>query len=60
MKQAELHAKIYPTAKLALDAYLDYANNYLTVTVFAEHRGISEELAEMLINEGRTLLQMND
>lgn len=31
--------------------YLDYANNFLTVKAFADHYGISEELAKAIINE---------
>ena len=31
--------------------YLDYVNNFLTVGAFAEHYGISEELATAIINE---------
>lgn len=35
--------------------YLDWVNNFLTVPVFAEHYGISEKLAELIIDEGREL-----
>jgi hypothetical protein len=35
------------------DLYLDYINNYLTVKVFAEHPGITEELALLMLKEGR-------
>jgi len=34
-------------------AYLDYVNNFLTVEKFAEHYGISEEMARILISEMR-------
>jgi len=34
------------------DLYLDYVNNYLTVKVFAEHHGITEELALLMLKEG--------
>lgn len=39
----------------ALEFYLDYVNNYLTVERIAEHHTISTELALALINEGRAL-----
>jgi hypothetical protein len=32
-------------------AYLDYVNNFLTVEKFAEHYGISEKMASLLILE---------
>jgi hypothetical protein len=31
--------------------YLDYVNNFLTVGAFADHYGISKELATTIINE---------
>ena len=34
--------------------YLDYVNNFLTVGAFADHYGISEELATAIINEFST------
>ena len=42
-------------AEHAHEAYLDYANNYLTSEVFAEHRGISVTFAKALIQEGRNI-----
>lgn len=33
--------------------FLDWFNNYLTVTVFAEHRNITESQARIQIEEGR-------
>ena len=33
--------------------YLDYFNNYLTVSLFAEHNQISYYSAESIINKGR-------
>ena len=43
-----------------IDKYLDYVNNYITVSKFAEHNGISEQLANMVINEGRELYQLTN
>ncbi len=37
------------------DAYLDYVNNYLTITTFAEHKGLTYDEAEDLIRMGRKL-----
>lgn len=33
--------------------YLDYINNFLTVERFAQYYGISVDLANMVIKEGR-------
>jgi len=41
--------------RYAIDFYLDYFNNYLTVAKIAEHHGISEQSANDLINRGRKL-----
>ena len=38
--------------------YLDYVNNYLTISVFAEHYLISNKLAKLLLDEGRELYAM--
>ncbi len=35
------------------DLYLEWLNDYITVAKFAEHKGISEVLANMIVNEGR-------
>jgi len=35
--------------------FLDWVNNYLTVDVFAEHRGISTNEARALIELGRSV-----
>ena len=32
-----------------INAYLDYVNNYLTIEKYAEHNGITENQATMLI-----------
>ena len=60
MSQAELHIRIYPTARKAFEDYMDFTNNYLTVAVFAEHRGISEAFAQASIDEGRRIHKLND
>lgn len=39
------------------ELYLDYTNNFLTVQRFAEYHGISEELAQMIINEAKNLIE---
>lgn len=35
--------------------FLDYANNYLTVELIAEHNGIQPKEASILIREGRKI-----
>ncbi len=35
------------------EMYLDWVNNFLTVPVFAEHYGITEEYANYIIDLGR-------
>lgn len=37
------------------ESYLDYVNNYLTITTFAEHKGLTYDEAEDLIRLGRKL-----
>lgn len=34
-------------------AYLDYLNNYITIAVYAEHNGLTEVQAEVLIGLAR-------
>lgn len=36
-----------------LAAYIDWVNNFLTLEAFAEHYGISESLARLMIREMR-------
>ena len=38
-----------------LELYLDYVNNFLTVSSFAEHYGFSIGFADSLIEEGRRI-----
>ena len=35
--------------------YLDFRNNYLSIALFAEHRGMTEEQGLDLINLGKNL-----
>ena len=35
--------------KTLVELYLDYVNNYLTVSKFAEHHGLTEEDASALL-----------
>jgi hypothetical protein len=38
-----------------LDFYIDYFNNYLSVEKIAEHNGITEKEANLLIREGKKI-----
>ena len=33
-----------------IDDYLDFVNNYLSVSLFAEHRGLTEGQAKLLLD----------
>lgn len=46
--------------EFALAFYIEWVNNYLTVEKIAEHHDISVEFANILIKEGRGIMQMND
>jgi hypothetical protein len=49
-------AKHKPTFKETIqDTYLEYVNDYLTITTFAEHKGLTYDEAEDLIRLGRKL-----
>jgi len=49
-------AKRKPTLKETIqDTYLEYVNDYLTITTFAEHKGLTYDEAEDLIRLGRNL-----
>ena len=41
-------------------AYLDYVNNYLTVSKFAEDMNMDEHTANIIINAGREINQKKD
>lgn len=48
--------KSKPTLKETIqDSYLEYVNDYLTITTFAEHKGLTYDEAEALIRLGRKL-----
>ena len=36
--------------KQLIDDYLDFVNNYLSVSLFAEHRGLTEGQARLLLD----------
>ena len=57
---AERYVEAFPLAKVALDAYLEFTNDYLSYEVFSEHKGISVALAEALVKEGREIHKLND
>jgi hypothetical protein len=42
-----------------IEQYLDYRNNYLTVALFAEHQGMTEQQGKTLIDLGRDLFNSN-
>jgi hypothetical protein len=51
--QAEVTAQIKAEAKQNLQLlYLDYMNNFLTVSKFAEHYNMDERTALLVIEEG--------
>ena len=43
------------TVKQIHNLYLEYINDYLTIAKFAEHKGISEQFAKSLIEEGKAI-----
>lgn len=43
----------YPVSKQHEHMYLDYVNNFLTVSAFAQHYGLTEEDALDVIDSGR-------
>jgi hypothetical protein len=43
------------TQKFVMRFYLDFANNYATVSLIAEHNGISEDCARAMIVNGRKM-----
>jgi hypothetical protein len=45
--------------QIALDFYLLYVNDYLTISKIAEHHNISIDLALCLVNEGRKIISQN-
>jgi hypothetical protein len=43
-----------------IDLYLEFRNNYLTVSLFSEHLGMTEEQGKQLIDLGRNLFNSKD
>ena len=39
--------------------YTDWVNNYLTIEVFAEHRGLTKSEAQMLIDLAQSCFENN-
>ena len=49
-------AKRKPTLKETIqDSYLEYVNDYLTLSTFAEHKGLTWDEANELIRLGRKI-----
>ena len=49
-------AKRKPTLKETIqDSYLEYVNDYLTISTFAEHKGLTWDEANELIRLGRKI-----
>ena len=44
------------TREQLIDEYLDFVNNYLTVALFAEHRGLTEGQARPLLGLAQMVL----
>ena len=47
--------QLNPLQTMIINTYLDYVNNFLTIGAFACHYGISIEMANVIIKEGREL-----
>ena len=45
------------TDKKLIEEYLDFVNNYLTVSLFSEHRQITKEQGTILIKLGKELYE---
>lgn len=43
------------TRETLIEDYLDFLNNYLTPALFAEHRGLTLEQGQSVIDLGRAL-----
>lgn len=43
------------TREQLINDYLDFVNNYLTVSLFAEHRGLTEGQARILLELAKTV-----
>lgn len=38
-----------------IDLYIHWRNNYISIELLAEHKGLSVELCKAMLDEGRTL-----
>ena len=47
------------TRQTLLDLYLDWVNNYLTIAVFAEHRGLTVTEATALLRVAKSCFENN-
>lgn len=47
------------TREFLINEYLDFKNNYLTPALFSEHRGITQEQGQILIDLGRSVFNSN-
>lgn len=47
------------TREKLFNDYLDYVNNYLTIELFAEHRGLFIQEAEILIELAKSCFENN-
>lgn len=45
------------TREFLIREYLDWVNNYLSPSVFGEHRGLTEDQAHQLIKLGRDVFE---
>ena len=43
--------------ELLISEYLDFLNNYLSPSLFGEHRGLTEDQAHQLIKLGRAIFE---
>jgi len=60
LSPAEDYANHFPLAAIALDCYLEYRNDYLTIWRYSRDKGLSDEFTLALIKEGRRIHKMND
>ena len=44
-----------PLQLYLIDLYIHWRNNYVSIELLAEHKGLSVELCKAMISEGRTL-----
>lgn len=51
--------KMSYTREFLINEYLDFKNNYLTPALFSEHRGITQEQGQILIDLGRSVFNSN-